>query len=68
MQVEKDVPVPVKYPFHEMEVGDSFELAPTMKRATVTVAAQRWDRRTVVLGSPSGRQDRTLSDAGGQND
>lgn len=45
MQVEKDVPMPNKYPFHEMEVGDSFELAPTMKRSTVTVAAQRWGQK-----------------------
>ena len=45
MQVEKDVPIPNKYPFQDMEVGDSFELAPTMKRATVTVAAQRWGQK-----------------------
>lgn len=45
MQVEKNIPLPIRYPFDEMEVGDSFELAPTMKRATVTVAAQRWGQK-----------------------
>lgn len=46
LQVEKNVPLPKKYPFDEMEVGDSFELLDTMKRNTVNIAARRYGDKT----------------------
>jgi len=45
-QIEKNVPLPKKYPFDEMEVGDSFELLDTMKRNTVNIAARRYGDKT----------------------
>ena len=40
--IDKNIPVPGLYPFAHMQVGDSFLLLPTMRRATVSVAAQRY--------------------------
>jgi hypothetical protein len=45
MKVEKDVPLPVKFPFAGMQVGDSFAVPPDVKRPAVTVAAMRFGRR-----------------------
>lgn len=42
MKVEKNIPVPRKYPFAEMQVGDSFEVPEGTKRTTVNVAAKRY--------------------------
>lgn len=44
MKVEKNIPVPSKYPFHLMEVGDSFAIPETTKRVTAHVAASRYGR------------------------
>ena len=40
--IDKNIPMPGLYPFAQMQVGDSFLLLPTMRRATVSVAAQRY--------------------------
>ncbi len=45
MKVEKNVPMPHKYPFADMQVGDSFPIPPTMKRQTVNVAAMRYGKK-----------------------
>jgi hypothetical protein len=45
VKVEKDVPLPVKFPFAGMQVGDSFAVPPDVKRPAVTVAAMRFGRR-----------------------
>ncbi len=42
--VERGVPLPGKYPFDTMEVGDSFALPKDVKRTTVSVAAMRYGR------------------------
>lgn len=42
--VESNVPLPVKYPFKQMKVGDSFALPTDVHRTTVSVAAARYGR------------------------
>lgn len=46
MKIEKNRPLPSKYPFGDMEVGDSFVLPKDIKRQTVSVAAMRYGRQT----------------------
>jgi hypothetical protein len=38
--IEKGVPIPGRFPFGEMEMGDSFVI--TTKRSTAAVAARRY--------------------------
>jgi hypothetical protein len=45
MQIEKNIPVPEKYPFAQMKEGDSFLISSLMKRTTVTVAAKRYGHK-----------------------
>ena len=45
MQVENQVPLPKRYPFHQMQVGDSFAIPPDIRRETVAVAALRYGRK-----------------------
>jgi hypothetical protein len=40
-RIDKDVPIPARYPFADMQVGDSFAVPPTIKRQAVAVAALR---------------------------
>ena len=42
MKVEKNVPIPQKYPFAGMQVGDSFAVPPDVKRPAINVAAMRY--------------------------
>ena len=44
MKLDKDVPLPQRYPFAQMSVGDSFAVPAHMKRTTVTVAAKRYGK------------------------
>lgn len=45
MKVDKGIPVPRKYPFDKMEVGDSFAVPPGVSRTTVSIAAMRYGRK-----------------------
>lgn len=45
MQIEKNIPVPRRFPFDKMEVGDSFAIPPDTRRETVAVAALRYGRK-----------------------
>lgn len=45
MKIEKNIPIPVKFPFAGMQVGDSFAVPPDVKRPAVTVAAMRYGRK-----------------------
>jgi hypothetical protein len=45
MKIEKNVPIPRKFPFAGMRVGDSFAVPPDVKRPAVTVAAMRFGRK-----------------------
>ena len=60
MKVDKDIPLPVKFPFADMQVGDSFAVPPDVKRPAINVAATRYgrkhDMKFVVRLTP----DRTL--------
>jgi hypothetical protein len=42
MKIEKNIPIPGRYPFGQMEVGDSFAIPPSINRQTVSVAARRY--------------------------
>lgn len=42
MIIETNVPMPIKYPFENMNVGDSFLVPEHLKRSTITVAAKRY--------------------------
>lgn len=46
MKIEKNILMPRRYPFEDMEVGDSFLLPPDAKRITVQVAALRIRKKT----------------------
>jgi hypothetical protein len=45
VKIDKQFPIPVKYPFAGMQVGDSFAVPPDVKRPAVTVAAMRYGRK-----------------------
>ena len=46
MKVDKGIPLPSKWPFSDMEIGDSFALPENVRRTTVSVAAMRYGRTT----------------------
>ncbi len=46
VKIEKNVPIPQKWPLEDMNVGDSFEVPDTVKRTTVTVYAARYGKKT----------------------
>jgi hypothetical protein len=45
MKIEKDIPVPRKYPFADMAVGDSFAVPSDVHRTTVAISALRYGRK-----------------------
>jgi hypothetical protein len=45
IKIDKDHPLPVKYPFEQMEVGDSFAVPDTVKRTTLSIAMRRYGRK-----------------------
>ena len=42
INIDKGIPVPIKYPFHKMEVDDSFIVPDNIKRSAVGIAARRY--------------------------
>ena len=44
-RIDKQFPIPIKYPFAKMKIGDSFAVPPDVKRPAVTVAAMRYGRK-----------------------
>lgn len=42
--VERGIPVPTRYPFAEMAVGDSFLVPAHVKRSAVSVSALRYGK------------------------
>ena len=42
IRVDKNIPLPHRYPFAEMDVGDSFEVPAHVKRTAVNVSAKRY--------------------------
>jgi hypothetical protein len=41
-RIDKNIPLPKRFPFDRMEVGDSFAVPPDVKRSTISVAAKRF--------------------------
>lgn len=44
LPIDKNVPLPARFPFAGMKVGDSFAVPADVKRATVAVAASRYGK------------------------
>lgn len=42
MKIESNVPLPSKFPFAQMKVGDSFLAPPDINRTSVSVSAKRF--------------------------
>ena len=56
LPIDKNVPLPARFPFEQMEVGDSFVI--TTKRQTASVAARRYGdkhgRKFITRKMPDG--------------
>lgn len=46
IKVESDRPLPGKFPFDQMKVGDSFVIPEGVTRSAVTMAAWRYGKKT----------------------
>lgn len=60
LPIDKGIPVPRKYPFDQMEVGDSFAVPPDTHRTTVSIAALRYGRKHGMRFVTRTMPDRTL--------
>ena len=58
--VDKAVPLPRRYPFADMEPGDSFAVPPEIKRTAINVAALRYGRKHKMKFTIRLTDDRTL--------
>jgi hypothetical protein len=45
LPIDKNVPLPARFPFEQMEVGDSFAVPSGVHRTTVSIAALRYGRK-----------------------
>ena len=45
MKIDKNIPLPARWPFKQMEVGDSFALPPSVPRTTLSIAAMRYGKK-----------------------
>ena len=45
MIVQKNIPIPSKFPFPEIQVGDSFEIPSGVNRSTVAISASRYGKK-----------------------
>lgn len=45
VQIDKNIPIPNKWPLDEMQVGDSFAVPSTVKRTTITVYVMRYGKK-----------------------
>jgi hypothetical protein len=56
--IDKGIPLPEKFPFERMDVGDSFLVPQDISRSTVNVAATRygekWRMKFTVRKTPEG--------------
>jgi hypothetical protein len=46
IKIESNRPLPVKFPFEQMQIGDSFAVPEGVTRAAVSVAAWRYGKAT----------------------
>lgn len=42
LPIEKNIPIPKRFPFDKMEIGDSFSIPSNVRRSTASVAARRY--------------------------
>lgn len=60
MKIDKNVPLPSKWPFKDMQVGDSFAVPEGVGRTTVSIAAMRYGRKHKMKFTVRIVADRTL--------
>jgi hypothetical protein len=60
IRIDKGIPMPRKFPFEEMEVGDSFVVPPDTHRTTVNIAAKRFGDKHNMKFATRTMPDRTL--------
>lgn len=60
IRIDKGIPMPRKFPFEEMEVGDSFVVPPDTHRTTVSIAAKRFGDKHGMKFATRTMPDRTL--------
>jgi hypothetical protein len=46
MKIDKNIPVPQRFPFAQMEINDSFEIPKEVHRQTVSTSANRYAQKT----------------------
>lgn len=44
-KIDSNIPLPSKWPFPDMKVGDSFAVSEKVKRQTIAVAAMRYGKK-----------------------
>ena len=59
-RIDKNVPLPQKWPFSDMKVGDSFLVPDDIHRSTVTVAASRYGAKHKMRFTVRLTEDRKL--------
>lgn len=59
-RIEKNVPLPQRYPFAQMEVGDSFAVPEGISRTRVSIAAMRYGRDHKMKFTVRQMPDRSL--------
>ena len=60
MKVEKNIPLPRRYPFNDMQVGDSFAVPEGIARTAVNIAAMRYGNKHGCKFTVRQMPDRTL--------
>ena len=58
--IDKGIPLPKRYPFDQMEVGDSFAVPEGINRTRVSVAAMRYGREHKMKFTVRQMPDRSL--------
>lgn len=60
MKVEKGIPIPARYPFNQMEVGDSFVVPMEITRYAVSTAAHRYGKKHGIKFTVRRMTDKTI--------
>jgi len=58
--IDKNIPLPQRWPFPDMQVGDSFIVPEGIKRVTVNVAAKRYGDKHKMRFTVRLTEDRKL--------
>jgi hypothetical protein len=60
MNIDKNVPIPARFPFADMQAGDSFAVPPEITRYAVSVAAHRYGKKHGLKFTVRRMADKTL--------